>query len=139
MNPTMRVLPLPTGGRADGFGFGVDSCYPPAVWLPVLGPAAYLTWRRLARAAAAADRAPIAIAELAADLGLGSTAGTQSGIARALRRLERFAVARRVNDELLLVAVELPPVPPAQLQRLPVAIRERHARLARRFLDAATG
>lgn len=136
MSAPIRVLPMPR--RADRTaGFGPESCYPPAVWLPVLGPAAYLTWRHLARIGASGVGAAVTLEQLAADLGLGSAAGNQSGIGRALRRLERFGAARRIGDELVLVAVELPPLPAPLLERLPAAIRDRHTRLWRNHLDAA--
>ena len=132
---TLRVVPLAgRAGLAHG-RFGVDDAYVEAVWLPVLGPASFVVWRRLARDAVSMPGFDTSLERLAAAAGLGSARGTQSGIARALRRLERFGLLRRAGDNLLVVRCRLPFASAYQLERLDPAIRALH----RAVHDGAAG
>jgi hypothetical protein len=132
---TVRVIPLAgQAGLAHG-RFGPEDAYVDAVWLPVLGPASFTVWRRLARDAATTPGCDTSLERLAATVGLGSARGTQSGIARALRRLERFGLIRRSGDNLLVVRCRLPFASPHQLERLDPSIRAIH----RVFHDRAAG
>jgi hypothetical protein len=106
--------------------FGVDDAYVEAVWLPVLGPASFVVWRRLARDAVSMPGFDTSLERLAAAAGLGSARGTQSGIARALRRLERFGLLRGAGDNLLVVRCRLPFASAHQLERLDASIRALH-------------
>ena len=131
----LRVVPLAGRvGLAHG-RFGPDDAYVEAVWLPVLGPASFVVWRRLARDAASTSGFDTSLERLAAAAGLGSARGTQSCIARALRRLERFGLVRRCADNLLVVRCRLPFATGHQLERLDPAIRALH----RAFHDRAAG
>jgi hypothetical protein len=131
----IRVVPLAgRAGLAHGH-FGPDDAYVEAVWLPVLGPASFVVWRRLARDATSVPALDTSLERLAAATGLGSARGTQSGVARALRRLERFGLLRRCGDELLVVRCRLPFVSGRQLERLDPSIREAH----RCFHERAAG
>ena len=123
----IRVMP-------DAFRGGLHdtmSTYATAVWLPVLGPAAWAAWRTLAHGI---RRHPTgwstSTEQLAAMLGLGSTAGNQCAIARALRRLERFAVTRRLGDDMLIVRCRLPNVTTEQLARLHPDVQIAHRQLS---------
>lgn len=134
----LRVLAAPPDDRRGRPGrFGPDDCYPAAVWLPVLGPATFVAWHHLAHLARHAGGATTTRAALAADLGLGSPDGSQSALARTLRRLERFGIARAVGDDCLVVRVRLPFVSPAQLARLAPAVQARHHLLHQRSAPRA--
>lgn len=128
MNPAdpIRVLAAPC--NEDG-RFGPDSEYAASVWLPVIGPASWLIWRSLAHGALAHPAGwTTSLEELAALVGLGSPRGSQSGIARALRRLARFGIVRGPNG-LLVVRCRLPFISPGQLARLHPAVQATHRRL----------
>lgn len=125
----LQVLPAPELPRQVPGRFTPLTPYAEDVWLPVLGPAAFLLWRRLALLLARhPGRATVPADELAAALGLGSPTGTQSHLARALRRLERFGVARVASDAVVLVRPCLPYVTDHQLERQHPSIRLRHQR-----------
>jgi hypothetical protein len=131
----MRVVPL-AGRTGLAYGrFGPDDAYVEAVWLPVLGPASFVVWHRLARDAASTPGFGTSLERLAAAAGLGSPRGTQSGIARALRRLERFGLLRRGDDNLVVIRCRLPFASSHQLERLDPSIRAIH----RVFHDRAAG
>jgi hypothetical protein len=124
--PAIRVVALAgRSGLAHG-RFGPDDAYVEAVWLPVLGPASFVVWHRLARQAAPTSGIETSLEALAAATGLGSARGTQSGVARALRRLERFGLLRRSGDDLLVVRCRLPFVSGRQLERLHPCVRAAH-------------
>lgn len=137
MNPErpLRLLAAPPHRPGAPPGrFGPDDCYPVAVWLPVLGPGAFVAWSHLAHHLdRSAGATTTSLAALAADLGLGSPHGSQSAIARTLRRLERFGFACPVGDDCLVVRVRLPFVSPAQLERLAPAVQARHNLLRQRI------
>jgi hypothetical protein len=127
MNPTdpLRVLAAPDSrcGR-----FCPDSDYGTSVWLAVIGPASWATWRALARGATAHPAGwTTSLEELAARAGLGSPRGTQSGVARALRRLGRFGIVRGTAG-LLVVHCRLGFISPGQLARLHPVVAAAHRR-----------
>lgn len=100
------------------------------VWLPILGPAAFVFWRHLARQLAHhPDGVTTSLAALAVDLGLGSPHGSQSAVHRTVRRLERFGLLRWVGDDCLVLSARLPFVSPAQLARLAPSVQARHRAL----------
>jgi hypothetical protein len=114
--------------RRVGRLHGPDDPYVEDVWLPVLGPAAYVVWRQLARRAARAGHETVSIPRLAAAAGLGRPLGNQSPIRRALRRLERFGLVH-LDGERILVRPRLPYVTGRQLALLDPetqAIHRRH-------------
>lgn len=129
MNPTdaLRVLADP-GGHCAHFVPGSE--YAGRVWLPVVGPASWTTWQVLARNATLHPGGwTTSLDELSALVGLGSPQGNQSGIARALRRLDRFRIVRPLGDARLVVRCSLPFVTPAQLERLPAVVQAVHHQL----------
>ena len=124
----MRVLPDP-----DGRGIhGPSTPYASSVWLPVLGPTGFLLWSRLSTVARGLGT--VGPDQLCADLGLGRADGNQSALARTLRRLEVFGIARPTGEGTLLVCPELDWVPDRYLRRLHPAVVHRH----RRFLEQST-
>jgi len=123
----LRVLADP--GR-HGARFGPGSEYASRVWLPVVGPASWTTWQVLARNAELHPAGwSTSLEELSALVGLGSPHGNQSGIGRALRRLERFTIVRQLTDDRLAVRCRLGFVSPAQLERLPAVVQAAHRQL----------
>ena len=133
MNATRSLRVVAAGAGTPGYPparFGPDDCYPVAVWLPMLGPAAFVFWRHLARQFVHhPDGVTTSLATLAVDLGLGSPHGSQSTIHRTLRRLERFGLLRWVGDDCLVLSARLPFVSPAQLARLAPSVQARHRAL----------
>ena len=133
MNATrsLRVAAARAGTPGHPPGrFGPDDCYPVAVWLPILGPAAFVLWRHLARQLAHhPDGVTTSLAALAVDLGLGSPHGSQSAVHRTVRRLERFGLLRWAGDDCLVLSARLPFVSPAQLARLAPSVQARHRAL----------
>ncbi len=82
-------------------GFPVNSAYVESAWLPILGPSATLALRRLGLLAAARSAGvAVDVGHLATDLGIGKGTGRHSIMARTLRRLEMFGMARWRGGEL---------------------------------------
>jgi hypothetical protein len=127
-----QVVPAPASSNADHGRHGPDNCYVENVWLPVIGPAAYVVWRHLARLTSRSPRPTISLPQLAAVTGLGPPGSHQSPINRALRRLERFDLIHLDGDRLV-VRVWLPFITKRQLARLDPAIQALH----RRYRDRA--
>jgi hypothetical protein len=122
--PSGRSVTAPTDFRVEaasarraGRLHDPDDPYVEDVWLPVIGPAAYVVWRQLARRAAGAGHQTVSIPRLAAAAGLGRPLGNQSPIRRALRRLERFGLVH-LEAERILVRPRLPYVTGRQLALL---------------------
>jgi hypothetical protein len=121
------------GRLGAGIGrHGPSAPYAQAVWLPVLGPASFLVWQRLARTALHRPGTTTDREELAAAVGLGSPHGAQSAVNRALRRLERFGIVRwEEAPGVLEVRCRLPDVGANHLYRLHPGIQIHHHRLRR--------
>jgi hypothetical protein len=149
----LRVIAAAPDAQAGPDGmFGPDD--PRAeVWLPQLGPSAWLLWRVLARRLGDSgtrhgtltrplDRSEVDVAgdmptrgavveitveELSATLGLGSPDGSQARVRRAVRRLNRWRLLL-VNDDLWTLQTRLPLLSPVQAARLPPSLRATHDR-----------
>lgn len=129
--PYVEVRGVDAAAEVEGW-WGPESTYAESVWLPVLGPASWLVWRRLAlELLASPDGFRLELAALSAAVGLGSPRGRQSAIARTLRRLQYFRVAWRAPDDLLVVRYRLPLLTAGQLDRLHPEIQARHRQLCR--------
>ena len=122
-----QVVPAPIRSNADSGRHGPDHYYVENVWLPVIGPAAYVVWRHLARLASRSPRRTISLPPAAAVTGLGPPGGHQSSINRALRRLERFDLIH-LDADRIVVRVWLPFITKRQLARLDPAIQALHRR-----------
>lgn len=111
------------------FGFPVTAPYVEAIWLRFLGPSTTWALRRLGLLAAGhPDGVRLSVRELAAELGLGEGTGRNSVIARTLRRLERFGMARWQRGDLL-VRTTVAPVPERLARRLSPSAAELHRQL----------
>jgi hypothetical protein len=120
------VVPLAARAARPGL-HGPDDAYVDELWLPVLGPASWVTWRHLARLARQSRPATVTLTDLAAAVGLGTRQGKQAPINRALRRLEVFKLAQ-CGSGVIAVRTKLPDVTDRQLARLTPTIQARHYR-----------
>jgi hypothetical protein len=128
----LRVLALVGSITPSEGWFGPDEAYVEAVWLPIVGPASYLIWCRLARELLRCDGGfTTRLEELSAAVGLGSPDGEQAAISRTLRRLQHFGLAWRPVEAQLVVRCSLPPASSAQLDRLHPTVQQRHRKLCR--------
>lgn len=104
--------------------------YPEALWLPVVGPTSYLMWLILARTLEHTPVVHLDTDELAERLGLGSSGGNQSGVAKALRRMQRFELVSLPDSGAVAVRHRLPDLPGRHLRRLDWRLQARHRDLA---------
>lgn len=112
----------------DAIGFGPASRYPEEVWLPRLGPSAFLLWRNLCRLLHAhPSGADADLRDLAAALGLGGRGGT-STLRRTIGRLDHFDVAA-IAPERVAVRRKLPKLTPRQAASLPLRALAAHRAL----------
>lgn len=129
--PTLMIVPW-HDSVVDPIGHDVCGTYVELFWLNILGPTA--TWA-LRRLVAGLDRFPLGyeldLADTAAALGLSYSAGTSNTFGRALQRCVLFGTAQ-LQAGGLAVRRRLPPVGPRHLARMPLALREEHARWATR-------
>ncbi len=113
----------------EAHGYPATSSYVETFWLPVLGPSATWTLRRLAGLAATPGGVRIPTAELARSLGVSAATGRNSVMVRTLGRLVMFGMARWEGD-VLAVRRWVAPLPARHLLRLSPALRHAHDRLA---------
>lgn len=125
--PVLTVVPWPDP-VIDALGFDPRSPYTEEFWLCLLGPTSTLLLRRLA---GGLDESPegfeLDVAAVAAQLGVGNRSGAQSPFVRSLLRCTKFGLVA-FDGETLRVRRRVPPLTRAQLQRLPEAVRQAHAR-----------
>jgi len=126
MNPSdeLRVVAMPGSLNKRSGWFGPADPLAEA-WLPVVGPACFVLWQKLAQHLLANGGAmATSLREMARAAGLAETSGHQSGIMRTLRRLERFGVIWRPDERVLVVRCRLPALDQARLERLRPTIEE---------------
>jgi len=129
------VVPLAARAARPGL-HGPDDAYVDELWLPVLGPASWVTWRHLARLARQFRPATVTLADLAAAVGLGTRQGKQAPINRALRRLEIFKLAQ-CGPGVIAVRAKLPDITERQLARLAPTIQALHHQSRRATVRSA--
>ena len=146
--PHTPRIPLPAQLRIvawpdpviDRLGFPPYDPYSELVWLPTLGPASTLAYRRLG---SLLEQHPqgfdLDVADFARALGLGVGAGRDAALPRSLRRLARFELAVFVDEVTYAVRRRIPPAPARHLRRLSPEIRRIHtARLANHDAEGAS-
>jgi hypothetical protein len=103
------------------------------VFLPVIGPASLVIYRRLG-SLVELGLAPfdIDIAELAASVGLGLGTGRCAPVTRTLHRMVAFGLARWESDGSYGVRRALAPLPEYRLRRLPISVRRFHDHAVKR-------
>ena len=127
---TIRLRPYaPVLGGA--VTFAGNSPYLEHVWLPILGPSAFVTYRRLLHLICTTEP-PIDI-DIAA---LGDLVGLQkrSLICRSLERLANFGFLHVDTDEVpvvVLVHTTVRALHRSRLRRVPLEVQRSHERLAR--------
>ena len=111
-------------------GHDVTTAYVETFWLPVLGPSSTLLLRWCAR------RLPehpggltVAVADVAAHLGLGRSGSRNGPVLRSLARLCRFGLAREL-DGGFEVRPHVPPLGDHLVRRLPPDLQRGHRRAA---------
>jgi hypothetical protein len=111
--------------------FATRSRYVERIWLPALGPTPLLALRILGELIDASESGVAAIETevLAVSLGLGQGLGENSSLARALRRLERFDLAKRADQTTYFVRTEVPPISDRDAAQLPTLLKDLNARL----------
>jgi hypothetical protein len=114
--------------HVEAMSFPIGHAYVETLWLPIAGPTATWTLRRLGVwALACPDGVSVVLLELAESLGVGSSVGASSTMQRTLRRLVRFGLARW--DGRLWVRTAVPPLSARQVDRLSPALRRAHERM----------
>ena len=120
--------PLPTVLWPVDDGFDPHGRYVETYWLPVLGPASVVAFRRLnARLDARPSGLAFDLGDLAHSLGLGRSTARNSPIVRTLHRLEQFGLAR-VDHGTYAVRRTAPALTRRQADRLPAHLIGEHRR-----------
>ncbi len=102
----------------EQLGYEPRSYYVEVCWLPILGPTASWLYRRLGTwAQAEPDGSKVDLVDLSVSLGLGESLGHRSKLARGLKRLVQFDIARWQGDALA-VRTALAPLPEQRAMRL---------------------
>ena len=122
-------------------GFDIGNPYVEQCWSAVVGPSATLLMRRLPHLWQAQVPAQIEAGELSRSLGLGAGAGQNSRLVATMGRLARFGLARPSGPDLdsLDVYLEVSPLQPRQLERLPEWTRAAHERLFGAHIEGFAG
>ncbi len=137
-----KALALPTELAVIGFsdtvvdatGYRPDHPYVETCHLPIIGPSAFVLWRRLASQVATTRAAPVLVdtTDLFLSIGLGESLERTGRGARTLARLVQFDFAYRGGRDHQLLAVRhtIGRVPAENLGRLPLSARQFHERSA---------
>ena len=126
--PTLTVTAL-HDPVIDSLGFDPTADYLEIVTLPVVGPSALWTYRRLSTQLAHQDSYPVELVFLAECIGLGRGTGSNSPICRTLSRLVQFGLAARRDDATLAVRPKAPWLPERSMRRLHPDLQRTHRAL----------
>jgi len=114
----------------DHLGLAPQGPYSEYCWLPRLGPASTLAFRRLA---ATLSRRPdgfeIDTVEFARSLGLGSGIGAHAPVTRTLRRLVSFDLAVFTDQARFALRRRIPPLSGRHLSHLSAELQRIHGAL----------
>jgi hypothetical protein len=121
--------------EAESDAFDLRHPYFEIVYGPLLGPAATLLARTLARRLGDGCAGPLDLRSLALEVGLRSSddaepLGRKSTLYRAIERLEHLHIVRLAGSTLQ-VRRSVPPVPERLLGRLPASALSTHNRFVR--------
>lgn len=125
--------------RVRQVGFDLTDTYVEQCWSAVVGPSATLLLRRLPELWRHQAPAEIPAGELSQSLGLGAGTGPNSRLASTMDRLVRFGLARPDRAGGLDVFLEVAPLQPRQLERVPGWTRSAHERLFSAHLEGFEG
>jgi hypothetical protein len=108
-------------------GYPASSAFIELFWLPVLGPSATFLFRRLNSLLAVwPDGMRLEMNGLGRELGLGTTESKHAPLPRAISRLVRFGLAKRLASGQLAVRRAVGPLSPHLLKGLDPIIQEAH-------------
>lgn len=124
--------------RVRRVGFDLSDPYVEQCWSAVVGPSAVLLLRRAPALWTVEVPAEVEPSAFSRSLGLGSGVGANSRLASTMERLTRFGLARHTDDGLD-VFLEVPPLSPHQLDRLPAWTQATHERLFAAHLASLEG
>lgn len=111
-------------------GFDLRDPYVEQCWTPVVGPSATLLLRRFPTLWVERTPARLHAKELSRSLGIGEGTGPNSRLSATMDRLVRFGLARaRGAGDDFEVYLEVNPLRPRQLARLPEWTRTTHEHL----------
>ncbi|MGQ0678326.1 MAG: hypothetical protein ACT4OM_01475 [Actinomycetota bacterium] len=110
----------------DALGVEPDSPYLEHLWLPVIGPSAAWTYRRLAIRLRAQDPHTVEVESLAQAMGLGTGTGVHSPMVRTLGRLVRFGLASHESEDTLGVRLRAPWLNERAVRRLSPQLQRAH-------------
>jgi hypothetical protein len=125
--------------RVRQVGFDLTDTYVEQCWSAVVGPSATLLLRRLPELWQREVPARVPAGEFSQSLGLGAGTEPNSRLASTMDRLVRVGLARPVRAGGLDVFLEVPPLQPRQLERVPGWTRSTHERLFTAHLDGFEG
>lgn len=125
--------------RVRQVGFDLTDTYVEQCWSAVVGPSATLLLRRLPELWRHQAPAELPAGEFSQSLGLGAGTGPNSRLASTMDRLVRFGLARPDRAGGLDVFLEVPPLQPRQLERVPEWTRSTHERLFTAHLEGFEG
>lgn len=108
-------------------GYPLNAAYVETFWLPVLGPTALWTARRLAGMVAAHSTIEVDVERLALAVGVGPDLGPNDTMPLTIRRLVGFGVMQG-HREFYEVRTHLAELPLRRVERLPEFLRDEHAR-----------
>lgn len=108
-------------------GYPLNAAYVETFWLPVLGPTALWTARRLAGMVATRSAVEVDVERLAMAVGVGTNRGADDIMPLTIRRLVGFGVMQG-HREFYEVRTHLSELPSRRVERLPEFLREEHAR-----------
>ena len=125
--------------RVQRVGFDLRDPYVEQCWSAVVGPSATLLLRRLPEMWRHQVPAELPAGEFSQSLGLGAGTGPNSRLASTMDRLVRFGLARSDGSGGLDVYLEVPPLQPRQLERVPECTRSTHEQLFSTHLENFEG
>jgi hypothetical protein len=124
--------------RVRRVGFGLTDPYVEQCWSGVIGPSSTLLLRRMPVLWTERVPAEVRASDLGRSIGLGAGTAKTSRVAVTLKRLAQFGLIRPAgppDERHFEVFVEVAPLTPRQLARLPEWTRATHDRLLGAHLD----
>lgn len=133
----LLIQAVPSCGHPE---FSLDHLYFEQVYGPVIGPAAVMVLRNLARHLVGTEGiVKVCPIEISLETGLRASrdepVGRNSGLMKTISRLERYRLVRPLDDDILGVLVAVPPIPDRWLEQVPSTALAAH----RQFLHGADG
>jgi hypothetical protein len=108
-------------------GYAARSAYVELFWLPILGPSAtVLLWRLQIELDFDPEGYSVKLDELGHELGLGTSESKHAPLPRAISRLVRFGLAKRLASGQLAVRCVVGPISQHQLSGLSMALQMAH-------------